>query len=142
MEPYTVQEDITMKGVEPQQTAFAGEIICDALFWNPVPGAVDWYTPMKKNEGLVMIRLKQVLMTGVTMMKITKENMLPNKCNKKEAANQGAMKIDDEDISEIIEEVYRRDKFDKEFDIGLISECEEDGSNSEDEEESSGEDTD
>ena len=86
-----------------------------------------------------MIRLKQVLMTGVTMMKITKENMLPNKCNKKEAANQGAMKIDDEDISEIIEEVYRRDKFDKEFDIGLISECEEDGSNSEDEEESSDE---
>ena len=89
-----------------------------------------------------MIRLKQVLMTGVTMMKITEKNMLPNKCNKKEAANQGAMKIDDEDISEIIEKVYRRDKFDKEFDIGLISECEEDGSNSEDEEESSDEDTD
>ena len=52
------------------------------------------------------------------------------------------MKIDDDDIFEIIEEVYRRDKFDKEFDIGLISECEEDGSNSEDEEESSGEDSD
>ena len=42
---------------------------------------------------------------------------LPNKCNKKEATNQGAMKIDNEDIKEIIEEVYRRDKFDKEFDI-------------------------
>ena len=52
------------------------------------------------------------------------------------------MKMDDEDIREIIEQVYRRDKFDKEFDIGLISECEEDGSNSEDEEESSGEDSD
>ena len=51
------------------------------------------------------------------------------------------MKMDDEDIREIIEQVYRRDKFDKEFDIGLISECEEDGSNSEDEEESSGEDS-
>ena len=43
---------------------------------------------------------------------------------------------------EVIEEVYRRDKFDKKFDIGLISECEEDGSNSEDEEENSGEDSD
>ena len=52
------------------------------------------------------------------------------------------MKIDDEDVKEIIEEVYRRNKFDKEFDIGLISECEEDGSNSEDEEESSDEDSD
>ena len=81
-------------------------------------------------------------MIGVTMMKISEENVLPSKCNKKEATNQGAMKIDDEDIREIIEEVYRRDKFDKEFDIGLISECEEDGSNSEDEEENSGEDSD
>ena len=89
-----------------------------------------------------MIRLKQVLMTGVTMIKISEENMLPNKRNRKEATKQGAMKIDDEDIKEIIEEVYRRDKFDKEFDIGLISECEEDGSNSEDEEESSDEDSD
>ena len=56
--------------------------------------------------------------------------------------NQGEMKIDDENIKEIIEEVYRREKFDKEFDIGLISICEEDGSNSEDEEESSDEDSD
>ena len=121
---------------------FAGEIICDALFWNPVPGAVDWYTSMRKQEGMVMIRLKQILMTCVMMMKISEENMLPNKCNKKEAANQGTMKIDDEDTREISKEVYIRDKFDKEFDIGLISECEEDGSNSEEEEESSGEDSD
>ena len=62
------------------------------------------------------------------MMKISEKNMLPKTCNRKEAKNQGAMKIDVEDIKEIIKEVYRRDKFDKEFDIGLISECEEDGS--------------
>ena len=68
--------------------------------------------------------------------------MLPKTCNRKEATNQGAMKINDDDVKEIIEGVYRRDKFDKEFDIGLISECEEDGSNSEDEEESSDEDSD
>ena len=89
-----------------------------------------------------MIRLKQMLMTGVRMMKISEENILPSKFNKKEATNQGTMEIDDEDMREIIEEVYRRDKFDKEFDIGLISECEEDGSNSEDEEESSDENSD
>ena len=67
--------------------------------------------------------------------------MLPSKCNKKDATNKRAMKIDDDDICEIIEEVYRRDKFDKEFDIWYISEYEEDGSNSEDEEENSGEDS-
>ena len=40
-EPYAVQEDILMKGIEPQQNAFAGETICDALFWNLVPVVVD-----------------------------------------------------------------------------------------------------
>ena len=86
-EPYIVQQDIIMKGVEPQQTAFAREIIFDALLQNPVPGVVDWYIPMNKRKVLVMIRLKQVLMTGVKMMKITEDNMLPSKCNKKEATN-------------------------------------------------------
>ena len=33
------------------------------------------------------------------------------------------MKVDDNDLCKIIGELHRRDKFDKEFDIGLISEC-------------------
>ena len=123
-----------MKGVEPQQSAFAGEIIYNAVFWNPVPNALDWYTSMSKREGLAMIRLKQVLITCVTTVEISENNMLPNKCNKKQAKNQGATKIYDDDVCEIIEEVYRRDKFDKDFDIGLISECEDDENISEDEE--------
>ena len=130
-----------MMGVDPQQSTFSVEIICDAVFWNPGTNAIDWYTPMCKSEGLVMIRLKQVLITGVTMKMISENNMLPNKCNKKQAANQGAMKIYDDDVCEIIEEVYRRDKFDKEFNIGLISDCEDDESISEDKEESSADDT-
>ena len=48
------------------------------------------------------------------------------------------MKIDDDDVYQIIEEVYRRDNFDKEFDMGLISECEYDEDTSENEQESSG----
>ena len=128
-------------GAEPQQSAFAGEIVCGTVFWNPVSNAINWYTPMCKRDGLVMIRLKQVLITGVTMKMISENNMLPNKCNKKQAANQGAMKIYDDDVCEIIEEVYRRDKFDKEVNIGLISDCEDDESISDDEEESSGNDT-
>ena len=108
-------------GVEPQRSAFAREIMCDAVFWNLVPNAIDWYTTMCKSERLVMIRLKEVLITGVTMKMIRENNMLPNKCNKKQATNQGATKIDDDDVCEIIEEVYRREKFDNEFNIGLIS---------------------
>ena len=61
--------------------------------------------------------------------------MLPSNCNKKQAKKQGAMKInDDDDVCEIIKEAYRRDKFDKDFDIGVISECEDDESVSEYEE--------
>ena len=33
------------------------------------------------------------------------------------------MKIDDRDVCEIIEEIHRRDKFDKDFDIDIVSEC-------------------
>lgn len=30
-----------MKNVDPPHTAFAGEIIYDVVFWNPVPNAID-----------------------------------------------------------------------------------------------------
>ena len=33
------------------------------------------------------------------------------------------IKIDDNDIYELIEEMHRKDKFDKELDIGLTFEC-------------------
>ena len=83
-----------MEGIESQQSTFAGEIICDVVFWNPVPNTIDWYAPMSKRERLVMIRLKQVLITGATMKMISDKNIIPNKCNKKQATTQGAMKID------------------------------------------------
>ena len=72
---------------------------------------------------------------------ISDNNMLPNQCKRKQATNQGSMKINDDDVCEITEEVYRRDKFDNKFNIGLRSECEDDKIISKDEEESSGDDT-
>ena len=72
------------------------------------------------------------------MKRISELNILSNTCNKKQSANQEVMKIDDDGVYARIEEVYRRDKVDKEFDIGLISECEYNEETSENEEESSG----
>ena len=69
-----------------------------------------------------MIRLKDMLITGVTMKKISDKNMILNECNKKKEASQEAMNIDDDNVWKIIEETYRRDNFDKEFDIGLMFE--------------------
>ena len=78
-----ITKNTIMMGVKPQQSAFVGEIVYDAVFWNPVTNAIDWYTPMCKRDELVMIMLKQVLITGVTMKIISENNMLPNKYNKK-----------------------------------------------------------
>ena len=50
--------------------------------------------------------------------------MIPNICNKKTTTNQEVMKIDDDDVCVIMKEIHKRNKFDKEFDIELISECE------------------
>ena len=68
------------------------------------------------------------------MKRIDEKNMLPNTCSKKQATSLDTMKVDDNDECEIIEEVYRR-----EFDIGMIFECEYDEKSSEGEEWSSGE---
>ena len=70
------------------------------------------------------------------MKRIHEQNNLPSTCNKKQATNLDAMRIDDNDICGIIEGVHRTDKFDLYFDIGLISECEYDENSSENEEES------
>ena len=56
--PYTLQENTVKKGEELQRSSFVVEIICDAVFWKPVPNAIDWYTPMSNRERLIMIRLK------------------------------------------------------------------------------------
>ena len=84
-----------------------------------------------------MIILKQVLITGVTMKRTSQTNMLPNKCNKKQAANQEAMRIYGDDVCKIIEEVHKIDNVHKDIDIRLISECEYDEDTSENEEKSS-----
>ena len=94
---------------------------------------------MTKNDSFVMIRLKLVFIIGLKMKMIDETNTLPSRCNKKQETKFDAIKIGDNDECEIIEEVNRRDNFDKEFDIGLTSEYEYDEDSNENEEESSGE---
>ena len=50
-----MQKSAIRKGVKLQQTAFTGEIISDAVFWNPLPNEIYWYTPSNKREELVVI---------------------------------------------------------------------------------------
>ena len=69
------------------------------------------------------------------MIRINEKNKLPNKSNKTYATSLGDIKIDDEDVNEIIEEAHMREEFNKVVDIGLAAECEfyDDSSNNEEE---------
>ena len=78
-----------MQGYSPSTTVHVGEIVCDAVFLNPIHNAKYWYTPMITGDDDVTVRLKQVLLLNITMIKIDKINILPKRCNKKEAKNWG-----------------------------------------------------
>ena len=116
-ELYILQEDKEMKGYTATITVYAGEIVCDAVFLNPVPNEKYWYTPMKRWVGDVTVRLKQVIIPNVTMIKIDKTNTLPKRCKKNEAIKLGAQRTSNEDIDELLKETHRRDKLDTDFDI-------------------------
>ena len=75
-EPYTLQEDKEMQGYSPITIAYTGEIVCDVVFLNPVPNAKYWYIPVITGDGDITVRLKQVLLPNIIMMKIDKINIL------------------------------------------------------------------
>ena len=72
---------------------------------------------MIKGVDDITARLKQVLLPNTTIMKIDKINILPKRCKKKEAKKLGAIRMSNDIIDEIIEEIHRRDKLDTNFDI-------------------------
>ena len=87
------------------------------MFWNPVSKAKYWYTPILEWEGDKILRMKQVLMVDVKLEEISGNNKLPKGCNKKKGKELGALRIWEENIDGLIEEIRRRDQFDEEFDI-------------------------
>ena len=74
-ESYTLQEDKEERGYIQLVIVYAGEIVCDTLFFNPVSNAKYWLTSMNnKRDGDTTVRLKQVLLPNITMMKIYHNN--------------------------------------------------------------------
>ena len=106
-----------MEGYTPSVTPYTGKIVCDVIFLNPVPNAKYWLTPLNKGDRDITVRLKQVLLQHITMMKIDKNNKSPIRCNKKQAERLGALRIRNDDIDKLLEKMFRRDEFDTEFGI-------------------------
>ena len=72
---------------------------------------------MITGDGDVTVRLKQVLLPNITRIKIDKINILPKRYNKKGAKKFGDIRMSNDNIDELIEEIHRRDKLDTDFDI-------------------------
>ena len=56
-------------------------------------------------------------MTDIKLVEISNNNKLAKRCNKKKAKYLGVLKIEEEDVDELIEEIRKRDQFDEELDI-------------------------
>ena len=86
-EPYIPQKYKEMKGYISIVIAYTGDIVCDAVFFNPIPNAKYWLTPMNKGDRDIIVRLKLFLLPKIIMMKIDL------RCNKKQAKQLGALRI-------------------------------------------------
>ena len=72
---------------------------------------------MNKGDEYITVRLKQALLLNITRIKIDKNNKIPKRCNKKQRENVGLLIIRNDGIYELLEEMFRRDKFETEFGI-------------------------
>ena len=63
------------------------------------------------------MRLKQVFLPNITTMKIDKISILPKRCKKKEAKKLGDIRMSNDNIDGLIEEIDRRNKLGTDFDI-------------------------
>ena len=68
-----------------------------------------WYTLILEGEGDTTLRMKQILMVDIKLEEISENNKLPKGCNKKKGKELGGLRIREEDIDELIEEIRRRD---------------------------------
>ena len=107
--PYTLQENLVNTTFSDNQVIEQGEMVCDAVYYNPVPydNMKTWY---ELSNDKALIPLQQVLRTGIIMESLSDENK-PINCGKKFMRclkRKKVKKITESDIDEIVEEIERR----------------------------------
>jgi hypothetical protein len=106
-EPYTLQADTEgMAGM-----ISAGTMVVEGVYYNRVKRAPYWYTP---SEVRAVFEMRHVLWTGLQLLDISRENTLPNACNRMEATRQKAVKVAAYEHNQIMEEAERRDQLEYE----------------------------
>ena len=133
---YTLQQDVELPEYTPALVLKAGELVCDAEYFNKVGGASLWYTPMQGEGSRTKVRVQQVLAADLNLAPISVDNKLPSNMSKKkkeEATKLGALKVKSEDHEELLDEINRRECIEYEDDVDGDSDedCESEESDSE-----------
>jgi hypothetical protein len=105
--PYTLQEDVILKEYTPHIKIATGELVCNARYFNHVQRVPYWYTP---SDTPTVVRMQQVILPDVALLRISRSNKLPNTCNKASATRLKACKICLDDHDQILEDINRRDR--------------------------------
>ena len=84
-EPYTLHADT--EGMS--RFIFSRKMVVDALYFNPVHCAQNWYTPPAIT---MVVEVKNILWMGLRVQPISVKNALPRACVRIEATRKKAMK--------------------------------------------------
>ena len=109
---YTLQDDVELEEYTPAIKIKAGALVCEADYFNKVPGASGWYTPTQGEERKTVVRVQQVLAADLNLAPISATLKLPSgmsKKNKKDATDKGALHLDKHEHDLILDESARRE---------------------------------
>ena len=133
-QPYRLEENRELTEYNPPILVPKGELVADAVYFNPVPRAPRWYTPSGTST---TVRLQQVIEANLKVgSELNGSSILPNLCNKTEARRKGALRVSEHDHGCLLDEISRMEIIDFVEDKDDILEC----SGSDDGEESTDDD--
>ena len=107
-----MQEDVELKEYTPAIRIKAGELVCDADYYNKVPGASLWYTPTQGEERKTKVRMQQVVAANLKLTPISPSNKLPpgmSKKNKTAATKLNAQRLDPAEHEKMLDDIHRRE---------------------------------
>ena len=68
-----------MQWYNPLEYSYTVRMVHDGIFSNPISQGKYWYMQMPKGEGHTILRMKQVLMADMQLIRITEENKIPKR---------------------------------------------------------------
>ena len=87
--------------------------MCDAIYWEKVPKAKQWFSSKLVKDVTTVVRLQQVLAADLRSFEpISKDNPIKGSLSKKgktEAVTYAAQRLGDDEHEEILDEISRRD---------------------------------